>query len=66
MCLSFLKLVELWLLKFLKMAGVIVGHQFFSRAEMVVLGFHCHWMNGIDYMGNAYRKGVMHFSLFLD
>ncbi|CAO2828670.1 unnamed protein product [Amaranthus hypochondriacus] len=37
--------------------GVDVGHQFFSRAEMVVVGFHSHWLNGIDYMGQAYCKG---------
>ncbi|XP_060195816.1 histone-lysine N-methyltransferase, H3 lysine-9 specific SUVH4 isoform X1 [Lycium barbarum] len=28
--------------------GIDVGHQFFSRAEMVVVGFHIHWLNGID------------------
>lgn len=37
--------------------GVDVGHQFFSRAEMVAVGFHSHWLNGIDYMGQAYCKG---------
>ncbi|KAL9669413.1 hypothetical protein QQ045_006960 [Rhodiola kirilowii] len=36
--------------------GIDVGYQFFSRAEMVVVGFHSHWLNGIDYMGQAYRK----------
>ncbi|XP_020519918.1 histone-lysine N-methyltransferase, H3 lysine-9 specific SUVH4 isoform X2 [Amborella trichopoda] len=35
--------------------GVDVGHQFFSRAEMVAIGFHSHWLNGIDFMGNEYR-----------
>ncbi|KAF4397583.1 hypothetical protein G4B88_027323 [Cannabis sativa] len=37
--------------------GIDVGHQFYSRAEMVVVGFHSHWLNGIDYMGQAYSKG---------
>lgn len=37
--------------------GVDVGHQFFSRAEMVAVGFHSHWLNGIDYMGQTYYKG---------
>ncbi|XP_010682904.2 histone-lysine N-methyltransferase, H3 lysine-9 specific SUVH4 [Beta vulgaris subsp. vulgaris] len=37
--------------------GVDVGHQFFSRAEMVAVGFHSHWLNGIDYMGQNYSKG---------
>ncbi|KAK4747702.1 hypothetical protein SAY87_014288 [Trapa incisa] len=36
--------------------GVMVGHQFYSRAEMVVIGFHSHWLNGIDYMGLAYQQ----------
>ncbi|KAK9276774.1 hypothetical protein L1049_006310 [Liquidambar formosana] len=36
--------------------GIDVGHQFFSRAEMVVVGLHCHWLNGIDYMGKSYSK----------
>ncbi|CAN6805915.1 unnamed protein product [Brassica oleracea var. botrytis] len=31
--------------------GIDVGHRFFSRAEMVAVGFHSHWLNGIDYMG---------------
>ncbi|KAI3463150.1 hypothetical protein Pfo_019813 [Paulownia fortunei] len=33
--------------------GIDVGHQFFSRAEMVVVGFHQHWLNGIDYIGKT-------------
>ena len=47
------------------MAGIDVGHRFYSRAEMVAVGFHSHWLNGIDYMGQSYRKGVIHsfFSL---
>ncbi|PKU66326.1 Histone-lysine N-methyltransferase, H3 lysine-9 specific SUVH4 [Dendrobium catenatum] len=36
--------------------GIGVGDQFFSRAEMVVLGIHSHWLNGIDYMGEKYAK----------
>ncbi|KAG9138482.1 hypothetical protein Leryth_012762 [Lithospermum erythrorhizon] len=33
--------------------GIEVGHQFFSRAEMVVIGFHHHWLSGIDYIGKS-------------
>lgn len=40
----------------LYMAGVDVGHQFFSRAEMVIVGFHSHWLNGIDYIGKTASK----------
>ncbi|KAI4348385.1 hypothetical protein L6164_009114 [Bauhinia variegata] len=40
--------------------GIKVGHQFYSRAEMVAVGFHSHWLNGIDYMGQSYRKGLEH------
>ncbi|XP_019078091.1 histone-lysine N-methyltransferase, H3 lysine-9 specific SUVH4 isoform X2 [Vitis vinifera] len=36
--------------------GVSVGQQFFSRAEMVVVGLHGRWMSGIDYMGKSYKK----------
>ncbi|KAH9627160.1 hypothetical protein KSS87_018400 [Heliosperma pusillum] len=39
--------------------GVDVGHQFFSRAEMVAVGFHSHWLSGIDYMGQKYCKGEL-------
>ncbi|XP_062230234.1 histone-lysine N-methyltransferase, H3 lysine-9 specific SUVH4-like isoform X3 [Phragmites australis] len=35
--------------------GIDVGDQFYSRAEMVVLGIHSHWLNGIDYMGVKYE-----------
>lgn len=31
--------------------GIEVGQQFLSRAEMVVIGLHHHWLNGIDYIG---------------
>lgn len=43
------------------MPGIQVGHQFYSRAEMVVVGFHSHWLNGIDYMGQSYAKVVLQF-----
>ncbi|MED6105921.1 Histone-lysine N-methyltransferase, H3 lysine-9 specific suvh4 [Stylosanthes scabra] len=36
--------------------GIEVGHQFYSRGEMVAVGFHSHWLNGIDYMGKSYEK----------
>ncbi|XP_078432860.1 histone-lysine N-methyltransferase, H3 lysine-9 specific SUVH4-like protein isoform X2 [Wolffia australiana] len=36
--------------------GIDVGHHFFSRAEMVAVGLHSHWLNGIDYMGFSYGK----------
>ncbi|XP_058102909.1 histone-lysine N-methyltransferase, H3 lysine-9 specific SUVH4 isoform X2 [Magnolia sinica] len=36
--------------------GIDVGHQFHSRAEMVVVGLHSHWLNGIDFLGETFRK----------
>ncbi|KAF8762450.1 hypothetical protein HU200_009414 [Digitaria exilis] len=44
--------------------GIDVGDQFYSRAEMVVLGIHSHWLNGIDYMGMKYegKKGYENFT----
>ncbi|KAJ4833503.1 hypothetical protein Tsubulata_008000 [Turnera subulata] len=43
--------------------GINVGHQFYSRAEMCAVGMHGHWLNGIDYMGAAYKKGeYSHFN----
>jgi hypothetical protein len=39
-------------------SGLDVGDQFYSRAEMVVLGIHSHWLNGIDYMGMKYQGKV--------
>ncbi|CAO2150119.1 unnamed protein product [Urochloa humidicola] len=44
--------------------GIDVGDQFYSRAEMVALGIHSHWMSGIDYMGIKYRdkKGCENFT----
>lgn len=38
--------------------GIDVGDQFYSRAEMVALGIHSHWLNGIDYMGVKYQDKV--------
>lgn len=42
--------------------GIYVGYQFFSRAEMVVVGFHSHWLNGIDYMGQSYSKAYENYT----
>ncbi|XP_057987686.1 histone-lysine N-methyltransferase, H3 lysine-9 specific SUVH4 isoform X2 [Hevea brasiliensis] len=36
--------------------GIVVGHQFTSRTEMVAIGFHGHWMNGIDYISKFSGK----------
>lgn len=41
------------------LVGIGVGQQFYSRAEMVVLGVHGHWLNGIDYLGGSYAKQVI-------
>lgn len=41
------------------MAGIAVGHQFYSRAEMVAVGFHSHWLNGIDFMGLKFQVKVI-------
>ncbi|XP_076928030.1 histone-lysine N-methyltransferase, H3 lysine-9 specific SUVH4-like [Bidens hawaiensis] len=41
--------------RFGHLPGVNVGYQFYSRAEMVALGLHSHWLNGIDYMGLSYK-----------
>ncbi|CAA0833843.1 Histone-lysine N-methyltransferase- H3 lysine-9 specific SUVH4 [Striga hermonthica] len=43
--------------RFGSIPGIDVGHQFFSRAEMVVVGFHQHWLNGIDYIGKTAASG---------
>lgn len=37
----------------LLIAGIDVGHKFFSRVEMVVVGFHNHWLSGIDFIGGS-------------
>ncbi|KAI3720475.1 hypothetical protein L6452_21393 [Arctium lappa] len=42
--------------RFGHLPGIDVGYQFYSRAEMVALGLHSHWLNDIDYMGQSYRK----------
>ncbi|XP_068654963.1 histone-lysine N-methyltransferase, H3 lysine-9 specific SUVH4-like [Aristolochia californica] len=36
--------------------GIDVGHQFFSRAEMVAVGLHNHWLKGIDYLRKDFSK----------
>ncbi|GAB2293940.1 Histone-lysine N-methyltransferase, H3 lysine-9 specific suvh4 [Dionaea muscipula] len=36
--------------------GIVVGYRFYSRAEMVAVGFHNHWLNGIDYIGISSQK----------
>ncbi|XP_022989602.1 histone-lysine N-methyltransferase, H3 lysine-9 specific SUVH4-like isoform X3 [Cucurbita maxima] len=41
--------------------GISIGHRFYSRAEMVAVGFHSHWLNGIDYMGLSYSKMVIQY-----
>lgn len=41
--------------------GIDVGYQFYSRAEMVAVGFHGHWLNGIDYIGKSKGEKVMSF-----
>ncbi|XP_076881234.1 histone-lysine N-methyltransferase, H3 lysine-9 specific SUVH4-like [Bidens hawaiensis] len=43
--------------------GVDVGHQFFSRCEMVTVGFHNHWLCGIDYIGIGCQKLYPNYKL---
>nr|GEW94992.1 histone-lysine N-methyltransferase, H3 lysine-9 specific SUVH4 isoform X1 [Tanacetum cinerariifolium] len=43
--------------------GVDVGHQFFSRCEMVTVGFHNHWLCGIDYIGVGQQKEYPEYTL---
>ncbi|XP_050224830.1 histone-lysine N-methyltransferase, H3 lysine-9 specific SUVH4-like [Mercurialis annua] len=43
--------------------GVDVGHQFYSRCEMVAVGFHGHWLNGIDSMSVLYSKEYKDYTL---
>ncbi|KAL8229057.1 hypothetical protein R6Q57_013957 [Mikania cordata] len=43
--------------------GVDVGHQFFSRCEMVTVGFHNHWLCGIDYIGAGSQREYPEFKL---
>ncbi|KAF5958610.1 hypothetical protein HYC85_005835 [Camellia sinensis] len=47
----------------LKAISIDVGHQFFSRAEMVAVGFHSHWLNGIDYIGQTASKDFSGYTL---
>ncbi|XP_059640250.1 histone-lysine N-methyltransferase, H3 lysine-9 specific SUVH4-like [Cornus florida] len=44
--------------RFGSIPGIEVGHQFFSRAEMVAVGLHGHWLKGIDYIGQFSGKKV--------
>ncbi|KAK6912287.1 SRA-YDG [Dillenia turbinata] len=34
-------------------------HLCFSHAKMAAVGFHSHWLNGIDYMGQSYARVEM-------
>jgi hypothetical protein len=43
-----------------------VGQQFLSRAEMVVIGLHHHWLNGIDYIGVCKGRVRLHFFLAIN
>ncbi|GJU69195.1 histone-lysine N-methyltransferase, H3 lysine-9 specific SUVH4 isoform X1 [Tanacetum coccineum] len=43
--------------------GVDVGHQFFSRCEMVTVGFHNHWLNGIDCIPASQQKEYPEYEL---
>ncbi|XP_062155904.1 histone-lysine N-methyltransferase, H3 lysine-9 specific SUVH4-like isoform X2 [Alnus glutinosa] len=44
--------------------GIDIGHQFFSRAEMVAVGLHGHWLTGIDYIGESCKmKEYQNFTL---
>ncbi|KAJ0590291.1 putative [histone H3]-lysine(4) N-trimethyltransferase [Helianthus annuus] len=45
-------------LKGVRPHGVDVGHQFFSPCEMVTVGFHNHWLSGIDYIGASFQQRV--------
>ena len=54
-----------YLLDVFSFIGIDVGDQFYSRAEMVVLGIHSHWLNGIDYMGMKYKEMVMSIKIFI-
>ncbi|XP_071740068.1 histone-lysine N-methyltransferase, H3 lysine-9 specific SUVH4-like [Rutidosis leptorrhynchoides] len=42
--------------RFGHLPGIDVNHVFGSRCEMVAIGLHSHWLNGIDYMGQDYAK----------
>lgn len=57
--------IHLCLIVSFSSTGVEVGQQFLSRAEMVVIGLHSHWLNGIDYIGVGKGKVRFHHSLQL-
>ncbi|KAJ4720318.1 Histone-lysine N-methyltransferase H3 lysine-9 specific SUVH4 [Melia azedarach] len=42
--------------KFGQPPGIEVGHQFFSLAEMLAVGFSGHWLGGVDHMKNTCSK----------
>jgi hypothetical protein len=49
------------------LAGITVGHKFFSRDDMVATGFRGHWLNGIDYIRKLCGKLVcIYISFYLD
>lgn len=56
-----LLLLQIWLCSY--DAGIDVGYQFYSRAEMVALGFHSHWLSGIDYIGKSSGAQVIYLGL---
>ncbi|KAK1369854.1 histone-lysine N-methyltransferase, H3 lysine-9 specific SUVH4 [Heracleum sosnowskyi] len=43
--------------------GIEVGKQFFSRAEMVAVGFNSHWLNGIDCITHEDSEGSSGYNL---
>ncbi|KAL8108941.1 hypothetical protein AgCh_025149 [Apium graveolens] len=43
--------------------GIEVGKQFFSRAEMVAVGFNSHWLNGIDCITREDKEGSSGYNL---
>ncbi|TQD90262.1 hypothetical protein C1H46_024179 [Malus baccata] len=45
------------------LAGIAVGHQFYSRTEMVAIGFHSHLLSGIDCLGESKGKETNLLSL---
>ena len=57
----FILVYKLKLINVSILVGIEVGDQFYSRAEMVALGIHSHWLKGIDYMGMEYQDEVILF-----
>lgn len=45
--------------------GIEVGHQFFSLAEMLAVGFSGHWLGGVDHMKNTCSKSVFYLQLII-